>query len=167
MSTTIMRNKIVYLDITVVDDLENIIESTDGQQAFSYLHGRGNLLAPLEHALENKTAGFETSVFIHAEDSFGNFHQDLVIDVPQQQFTAEVNIEEGEYVQLQGPNGMMAFKIERIYNNHIRLNANHPLADKALTFFVKVLAVRDAHKDEVKHRWSHPAGHHLMVAGAP
>lgn len=149
--------------MTVIDDQGFIIESTDGQNAFSYLHGRGNLLTPLEEALENQMAGFETSISIAAGKSFGRYHPELVIDVPREQFNVDVKIKKDQSVQAQGPNGMITFIIEQINDNYIRLNANHPLADKALTFMVKVLQVRDAHKDEVRHRRPHPGGHHLMI----
>ncbi len=162
--SAIKRNKIVYLDMAVFDDKGAVIESTDRQNAFSYLHGRGNLLGALEEVLEGQVPGFETCVSVGAEKSFGYSDSELIIDVPAKQFTSDAKLEEGEFVQAKGPNGIMSFRVERVFNDHVRLNANHPLANKSLTFTLKVLEVREAHKDEVRHKRPHPGGHHLMVS---
>lgn len=160
----IKRNKIVFLDIAVIDDKGVVIESTDRSNAFCYLHGRGNLLPALEDVLENKRPGFEAEITLKPEHSFGAYLPELAINVPKSQLTNGVTIEKGECVQAEGPNGLMTFEIEVVEESSVRLNANHPMAGKLLTFVLKVLEVRDAHKDEVKHRRPHPGGHHLMVA---
>lgn len=159
----IRRNKIVFLDMTVLDNEGHILESTDGSNAFSYLHGRGNLLPVLEEALDGQDLGFETCIDVTADQAFGAHDPALCIEVPAdclQDTAAAV----GQMVQAQGPHGPMNFTIVEVRENSLLLDANHPLAGRDLTFLIKVLAVRDAHKDEVKHRRPHPAGHHLMVS---
>lgn len=164
MMSVIKRNKIVFLDLTVLDENAAVVETTDGQNAFCYLHGRGNLLPALEEVLEGQQEGYEAKLSLPPEKAFGMYTQDLVLQIPKQQLTVDVELVLGECVQAQGPNGMMRFEIKAIEGDQVRLDANHPLAGKTLTFMLKVLAVRDAHKDEVKHRRPHPGGHHLMVS---
>lgn len=163
---SIARNRVVFLDIAVLNDQGNQIESTEGREPFSYLHGRGNLLPALEKSLDDQLSGFECEVTLAPEDAFGAYRPELAIDIKRNQLSAEVRIEKGQYIQAQGPHGIMEFQIEQIDGSRIRLNANHPLAGRKITFLLKVLAVRKPHKDEVRHRRPHPAGHHLMVAGA-
>ncbi len=163
---SITRNRIVYLDMTVIDNEGVAVESTDGADAFCYLHGRGNLLPSLEHALENQQAGFERELKLSPEQAFGDFHPELVVDISRAQLSSEVKIEVGERIQTHGPHGVMEFKIDHINGDSVRLNANHPLAGKELTVLLKVLDVREPHRDEIRHRRPHPAGHHLMVVGS-
>ncbi len=149
----------------VVDDQGTLVETTDGKEAFSYVHGRGNLLPALEQCLVNQIAGFESEITLQAEQAFGVYHTELAIDIKPEQLSYDVTLKKGEYIQATGPHGMMQFQIEGFDKKSIRLNANHPLAGKNLTFFLKVLAVKEPHKDEIRHKRPHPAGHHLMVAG--
>ena len=160
----IKRNKIVFLDLLIFDAAGTVVESTEKKGAFCYLHGRGNLLPALEDALDNQQIGFETEITLEPQQAFGEFRPELVVDVPKSQLTDGVNAAQGECVQADGPNGIMTFEIEQVEDDQVRLNANHPLAGLSLTFVLKVLEVRTAHKDEVKHRRPHPGGHHLMVA---
>lgn len=162
---TITRNKLVLLDLAVLDDQGNMLETTEGQEPFSYLHGRGNLLPAIENLLEDQSAGFECQAVLKPGQAFGAYRPELVVDIKRRQLSPDVSIEKGEYVQAQGPHGVMEFQIEQIEGTQIRLNANHPLAGRNITFLLKILAVRVPHKDEVRHRRPHPAGHHLMVAG--
>jgi len=157
------RNKIVYLDLTVIDDQGQVVETTDGSEAFCYVHGRGNLLPAIESLIENQQVGFECKAVLQPEQAFGEYYPELQVNVARQQLSLDVMPRRGEVVQTHGPNGVMAFKIEEIYDNHVKLNANHPLAGKALMIYLKVLDVTKPHKDEVRHGRPHPAGHHLMV----
>lgn len=160
----IRRNKLVYLDMTVLDEQGAVIESTDGRPAFCYLHGRGNLLPALEAVLQGRLPGFATRITLPPEQAFGPRHADLTVQASRANFSAAVHLRPGEFVQMPGPNGTFAMRIEAVADDHVRLDANHPYAGKTLTFLLKVLQVRDAHKDEVRHRQPHPGGHHLMVA---
>lgn len=160
---TIKRNKIVFLDMTVFDENGLLVETTRNQGAFCYLHGRGNLLPSLESALDGQPQGFETELMLQPKNAFGKRHMDLVINVPLQQIPGEVSIKRGERVQINGFEGVVSFVIQENKGNNVVLDANHPLAGKALKFSLKVKAIRDARRDEVKHRRPYPGGHHLMV----
>jgi FKBP-type peptidyl-prolyl cis-trans isomerase SlyD len=72
--------------------------------------------------------------------------------------------EVGERVQVQGPDGVIEFTITAASESDVTLDANYPLAGHTLTIDVTVGQVREAHKDEVRHKRLHHAGHHLMVA---
>lgn len=160
----IRRNKIVYLDMTVMDEQNTVLESTDGQTPFSYLHGRNNLLPALEDALQGQTLGFETSISLVPEQAFGLHQDDCQLEVPIENFSTDVTLQTGGWVEVQGPHGKMSLQIVGVTETHVNLDANHPYAGKTLIFLLKVLQIRDAHKDEVRHRQPHPGGHHLMVS---
>jgi FKBP-type peptidyl-prolyl cis-trans isomerase SlyD len=53
----------------------------------------------------------------------------------------------------------MYARIDKIENDKVRLNFNHPLAGKELHFAVKVVGVRDATTEEKEHGHAHGPGH--------
>lgn len=160
----VKRNKIVYLDLTVRDTNGDVVDSSSEVGEFSYLHGRGNLIPALESAIDGQSVGFSTSITVEAKEAFGEYIDDLITTVPRGSFSPEVTLTPGEQVQFNGPDGMVALTIQQLGEDEVILDGNHPLAGQPLTFDLTVKAVRDAHKDEVKHRRAHPAGHHLMVS---
>ena len=149
----------------ILDDNGSVVETTEGKEPFSYIHGRGSLLPALEFYLENKSAGFEYEITLEPDQAFGRYYPELVINIPRSQLSPCVNAKKGEFIQAQGPHGMMQFKIKALEHERVCLDANHPLAGKTLTFLLKILAVKKPHRDEIRHKRPHPAGHHLMVAG--
>lgn len=164
MNDQVKRNKIVYLDLTIKNAAGEILETTQDAGEFSYLHGRGNLLPALENVLEGQRPGFSTSLTLAPEAAFGEYQEDLLVRVPTASLNPDVPQKIGEAVQFQGPDGMAILVIKSIDDTEAVLDGNHPLAGQTLQFELTIKAVRDAHKDEVKHRRPHPAGHHLMVS---
>lgn len=160
----VKRNKIVFLDLIITTAEGELVDTTAEGGEFSYLHGRGNLLPAVEDAVNGQPAGFSTSVTVPPADAFGYYLDDLITEVPRNSFSPEVSLTAGEPVQFNGPDGIVAMTIIDFNDDQVTLDGNHPLAGKTLTFDLTVKAIRDAHKDEVKHRRPHPAGHHLMVS---
>ena len=56
---TIAQQKVVTIHYKVVDvDSGEVIDSSEGGQPMTYLHGAQNIIPGLEQALEGKQAGF-------------------------------------------------------------------------------------------------------------
>lgn len=159
----VRRNRIVFVHMHVHDESGNLLQSTDADGPFAYLHGHGNLIEKLETALDGLLPGESCKIDISPDDGYGDRVEDAVIDVPRETLAEDMVVEIGTLVAANGPDGQMEFTIIDIKDDIVTLDANHPLAGKNLTFSLIVEAVREAHKDEIKHKRPHPAGHHLMV----
>ena len=158
----VRRNRIVLVHMQVHDQSGNLLQSTE-DEPFAYLHGHGNLIEKLETALEGLMPGESCSIDVSPDDGYGHRVEDAVIDVPRESLAEDMAVEIGTMVAASGPEGQMEFTIIEIKDDIVTLDANHPLAGKELNFSLTVSAVREAHKDEIKHKRPHPAGHHLMV----
>lgn len=146
----------------VHDQSGNLLKNTE-DEPFAYLHGHGNLILKLETALEGLMPGESCKIDVSPDDGYGHRVEDAVIEVPRETLAEDMEVEIGTMVAAAGPEGQMEFTIVDIQDDIVTLDANHPLAGKELTFSLNVSAVREAHKDEIKHKRPHPAGHHLMV----
>ena len=140
-----------------------MLDTTQNDEALAYLHGHGNLIVGLERAREGRAEGECFAVTIAPEDAYGAHDPGGLIDVPRSSLSDEVEVEVGNQVQAQGPEGRIEFTIVNFDDEVVTLDGNHPLAGQTLHFEVEVGAIRDAHADEIKHHRVHPAGHHLMV----
>jgi FKBP-type peptidyl-prolyl cis-trans isomerase SlyD len=155
----IEKNTAVTLRFKVTDALGKLIE--ESKEPMVYLHGGyGNTLPKIEEALDGKEAGYQVTLALPPEDAFGLRDEELVRTIPRSQFPAGVKV--GGQLEGQGSDGRtQVFNVAKIKGQVVILDANHPLAGKALRFAIKVTDVRAATDEEINHRHVHGEhGHH-------
>jgi FKBP-type peptidyl-prolyl cis-trans isomerase SlyD len=158
----IEKNIVVRLEYVLTDDDGVVIDTTEGR-GFEYIHGHGNLLAPLEAHLEGLCEGAGFELTIEPEMAYGLHDESAVITVPRARFAPEVVLVPGNMVETLGPEGRIELMILAVDGDEVAVDLNHPLAGLRLHFAGTVGVLRAAHADEIKHGRVHPGGHHLMV----
>src|SRR3569833_3100954 len=63
--------KAVTIKYTLRDEEGAVLDSTEGRDPLTYLHGAGNLVPGVEEALEGKSAGDEIKVTVPPEKGYG------------------------------------------------------------------------------------------------
>ena len=149
----IEKNTAVTLRFKLSDAQGKLIE--DNKEPMVYLHGGyGNTLPKIEEALEGQDAGYQATLALAAEDAFGLRDESLVQTIPRSQFPPGVKV--GGQLEGQGSDGRkQAFYVAKIKGDTVILDANHPLAGKALRFTLKVVSVRLASDEEIAHQHVH------------
>jgi FKBP-type peptidyl-prolyl cis-trans isomerase SlyD len=153
------HGRVVSLHYTLTDDLGVLLDSSRGQESFSYLHGYGSIIPGLESALEGCEAGFNSAIHVAPADGYGEYNPQAVFGVPREQFPPTEDIQAGMQVQGEGEHGVMNFTVVDVNDQEVMLDANHPMAGKTLHFEVEVLEVRDATQQELAHAHVHAHGH--------
>jgi FKBP-type peptidyl-prolyl cis-trans isomerase SlyD len=146
----IEKEKYVNIDYVLKDDSGEVIDSTEGGDSMSYIHGMGALIIGLENELEGKTSGAEISVIIPPESAYGLRDDDLLEEVPLADLEGIENIHEGMQLQAQSPHGLRIYTVAQINADSVMMDGNHPLAGENLHFHVKVNEVRDATAEELE-----------------
>ena len=129
--------------------------------SLAYLHGGYDGIFPkVEAALDGQEPGFATTLELSAEDAFGAHDASLVRTIPKSEFPPGVKV--GGRLQGAGADGQpQVFNVVKIKGDTVILDANHPLAGKALRFTLKVTDVRLASEEEIAHQHVHGEhGHH-------
>lgn len=155
----IEKNTAVTLRFKVSDTQGKLIE--DNKDPMVYLHGGyGNTLPKIEEALEGKEPGFQVTLALPPEDAFGLRDEGLMCTIPRSQFPPGVKV--GGHLEGQGSDGRtQLLNVVKIKGDIVILDANHPLAGKALRFTLKVMDVRQASEEEIAHQHVHGEhGHH-------
>ena len=156
----ISKHKAVAIEYTLTNDSGEVIDSSEGQDPLTYLHGAGNLISGLEQALEGKSAGEELKVTISPEDAYGERIDELIQIVPRDRFEGADELEVGMRFHASSDHGETLVTITEVTEDEVTVDGNHPLAGETLHFEVKVVEVRDASEDEVAHGHIHgPGGH--------
>ena len=157
----ISRNKVVRFDYTLTDDSAQILDSSEGGEPLTYLHGSGNIIPGLESALEGKRAGESLSVHVAAAEAYGERDDALVQSVPREMFEDSDSIQVGMQFQSGDPDGnTRVVTVVSTDAASITVDGNHPLAGVPLNFAVTIVEVRDASSEELMHGHVHgPGGH--------
>lgn len=158
---TITQHKVVSIHYKVVDTASSEeIDSSDGGEPMTYLHGANNIIPGLEQALEGKVIGDEVEVTVEPADAYGEYSDDRIQQVPIEAFAEMEKVEPGMMVTAESDDGQVNLMVTEVDETTVTVDANHPLAGKSLTFDVKIAAVRDASEEEISHGHVHgPGGH--------
>jgi FKBP-type peptidyl-prolyl cis-trans isomerase SlyD len=156
----IAKNKVVTIDYTLKDDQNSVIDTSEGQEPLSYIHGAGNLIPGLEKALSGKEPGDALQVSVAPDEAYGTRDEALVQAIPRTRFERADEIEVGMQFQTGSDSGSQVVTVVGVDGDNISIDGNHPLAGMTLNFDVKIVDVRDATPDEITHGHVHgPGGH--------
>jgi FKBP-type peptidyl-prolyl cis-trans isomerase SlyD len=152
---------VVSLEYTLTDDDGEVIDTSEGGEPLTYLHGTGSIIPGLESVLTGRVAGDALQVTVAAKDGYGEHDDALVTEATRSQFPKGAKLEVGMQFEASGPEGRQVVTISSIDGDSVVLDANHPLAGKTLHFDVKIVEVRAATEQELHHGHVHgPGGHH-------
>ncbi len=166
MSTIIEQDRAVRIHYHLTDADQQVIDSSEGREPLSYLHGHGTLVPGVEAALAGLKAGDEVDAVVAPEDGYGVRDPELDIRVPIDVFEESVRDKLGAGATFEGPHpthdGQSArFSIIEVADGQVMATANHPLAGVTLHFKLQVVDVREATAEELAHGHIHgPGGHH-------
>ncbi len=156
----IAQNTVASFHYTLTDDAGTVIDSSEGREPLTYLHGSGQIVPGLEKQMAGHAAGDEFSADVVPEEGYGPRHEQLVQEVPREAFQGVADIQPGMQFQGRGPEGVINVTVTRIEDDKVHIDGNHPLAGQTLHFAVKVTDVREASAEELEHGHVHGEGGH-------
>jgi FKBP-type peptidyl-prolyl cis-trans isomerase SlyD len=156
----ISENSVVSFHYTLTDSTGKVIDTSQGNEPLTYLHGVGQIVPGLENALIGKAPGDKLDVEVAAEDGYGEHQEFMVQQVPREAFQGVDVIEPGMQFQAQTPQGGMTVTVTAVTDTTVTVDGNHPLAGQGLFFAVEVVSVRDATTEEREHGHVHGHGGH-------
>lgn len=151
---------VVNIHYTLKDDAGSVLDSSEGQESLAFLCGAQNIVVGLENALLGKSVGDKLEVSVSPEEGYGEKQDEMVQEVPRDNFQGIDTIEVGMEFMAQAPWGQQAVKVIAVADEFVTVDGNHPLAGKTLNFDVEVVGVRAATEEELEHGHSHGEGGH-------
>jgi len=155
----IAAQKAVTIGYTLKDDAGKVLDSSDGGEPLTYLHGAGDIVPGLEKALDGKQVGDALSVSLSPEEAYGQRDERQVRNVPLRKLP-KGKVEVGMQYEVTTEAGPMLALVTAVRGDYATIDANHPLAGMRLHFDVKVVEVRDATAEELEHGHVHGAADH-------
>ena len=120
----------------------SVFDSSEGRDPLEFTVGAGHVIVGLDKELPGMAVGEEKTVTIQPDEAYGHIQPQARQDVPRDQFPDHIPLEVGTQLQMQTPDGRaVGVMIAEVGDEVVTLDANHPLAGKALTFAFSVVSV--------------------------
>jgi len=156
----IAQNSVVAFHYTLTNDAGEVLDSSEGRDPLTYLHGSGNIIPGLEKELEGHGSGDKLKVAVDPTEGYGEVQPALVQEVPRDAFQGVDEVEPGMQFQAQTQEGPLMVTITKVEGDTVTVDGNHPLAGEKLNFDVEIAEVREATEEEVTHGHVHGEGGH-------
>ena len=122
----------------------SVFDSSEGHDPISFTIGGGEVIAGFENAVEGMSLGEKKTSRMEPADAYGDRREELVFTVGKDQLP-EGDIEVGDMLQVGFPDGSSsAVTVAAMDDDSVQLDANHPLAGKALTFELELISIESA-----------------------
>lgn len=162
----VSKNKVVSVLYTLrTQENGEIVEQTPEDKPLTFLFGRGAMLEKFEQNLENLAQGDKFSFHLTSEEGYGEYHDELLVDIPISVFQTDGKIDEqfvyvGATIPMQDNHGNHMFgTVKEIAETSIKMDFNHQMAGKDLYFEGSIKEIREASEEEIEHGHVHHNGH--------
>ena len=153
-----MTRHVVSFHYTLRDPAGNVLDTSAGGAAVTYLEGAGQIIDGLDTQLRGVAAGTKTQVHVPAAQAYGEHDPAQVQRVKRSQLPVEGEIKIGDQFQTGSDQFSPVVTVVGLEADTVMLDANHPLAGEDLTFEVEIISVREATAEELSHGHAHGAG---------
>lgn len=144
---------------------QELLEKTSADNPLSYIHGMGMMLPGFEKQLFDKKVGDKFDFVLKCEDAYGEYKEDLCIDLSKEMFLNEKKefdenvIFKGNVLPMVDSEGnRLQGLVLDITDDTVTMDFNHPMAGEDLHFVGEVLAVREATEDDINRFFSSSCG---------
>jgi peptidylprolyl isomerase len=119
-----------------------VFDSSAGRDPMSFTIGGGQVIPGFEEAVIGMAIDDKKNVTIPVDKAYGPRNEELVMTVPKDQVPPDLNPEVGQKLQMQGPNNTpVVVEVTEVAEEHIKLDANPPLAGKDLIFDLELVEI--------------------------
>lgn len=135
--------KVHYTGTLTEDGTE--FDSSEGREPLEFTLGEGQLIPGFEQAVIGLEEGDETTVDIESGDAYGQRREDLELEVAKSDLPDNIEPKVGMQLQMQQQENGQAIPVQitAVEDELVKLDANHPLAGKDLTFDIELLEIVD------------------------
>ena len=119
-----------------------IFDSSEGRDPLPVTLGSGQVIVGFEEAVIGMSVGETKTVNIPHDKAYGSYDEAKVIDFPADRIPSDIEPEVGMKLQLQNQEGHpFTVLVTEITEEHIKLDANSPLAGQDLVFDIELMTI--------------------------
>lgn len=144
------RPKVYTVDYVLKNAEGVVVDTSRGGEPLVFMEGAKQVVLGLEKAISGREAGETLSISVPPAMAYGERKEELVSQVPLEQFDAPDKVTKGTIFQTQSGDQRVVVRVLEVKDGQVWVDANHPLAGFTLDFEVEVKSVREASNEEMK-----------------
>ncbi len=142
MSSSVQNGDTIKVHYTGRFEDGMIFDSSMGGNPLEFTLGNHEVIRGFENAALGMAVGDTKTVSIEPKDAYGDYNENLVVDMPREYFPEEISPEVGMRLIIVDNNGEeLPVVVSDIHDESVRLDANHPLAGKKLIFDIELVEI--------------------------
>lgn len=123
----------------------SIFDSSKQREPLEFEVGSGMVIPGFDDGVMNMKVGDVKTINIPFAEAYGPVQEEMIIDFPRNQFPEDMQPEAGMQLQMSDKSGQNFPVVVVSANDEIvKLDANHPLAGKDLTFELELMEISSA-----------------------
>ena len=139
---TAQQGDTVKIHYTGTLDDGTVFDSSEGKDPLEFTIGSGQVIPGFDEGVMGMNLGDSKNIHILPEKAYGERKEEMVMSVPIDQVPPDLNPEAGQKLQMGGPNGqLVVVEVLEVTGEFIQLDANPPLAGKALNFDIELVEI--------------------------
>lgn len=120
-----------------------VFDSSRSRDPLQFSIGAGQVIPGFETAVIGMAPGESKTATISSDKAYGPHRQEMVMVVERHQIPADIPLDVGQQLQLQGPQGQVVpVLVTELSETEVTLDANHPLAGEDLTFEIELVGIQ-------------------------
>lgn len=143
MSTAAAGNTVrVHYTGTLTDG--TVFDSSAGRDPLQFTIGSHEVIPGFESGVTGMALNEKKRLNIAAADAYGERRDDLLFNFPRTELPAGFEPRQGQQLQMRNEKDFsFMVTVSEISDDHLVLDANHPLAGKDLTFDIELVEIVD------------------------
>ena len=144
MTDTIKKGDKVKISYTGKLEDGNVFDSSEDRAPLSFEVGANQVIPGFDKAVEGMKKDEEKTFTLKVDEAYGPIKEELVQEFPRDKLPDKPEPKEGMMLIMQAPTGQqIPAKIIEVNDGTVKIDINHPLAGKALTFEIKVVGINE------------------------
>ena len=121
----------------------SVFDSSAGGEPLSFTLGAGDVIPGFDRGVTGMAEGDERTIEIPAEEAYGEYRDDLAVQVDRRQLPPGLEPEVGQRLQVgMEDGGVLEVVVTEVGDEAVTLDANHPLAGEDLVFDIALVEVQ-------------------------
>lgn len=132
----------VQVHYTGTLDSGEVFDSSREREPLAFTVGAGQMIPGFEEAVRGMKLNETKKVTLDPEQAYGEVVEEMIQKVPMEQLPPEIKPHVGQQLSSQMPDGrQIVVHVKDVQEDHIVIDANHPLAGQSLTFEIEVVGI--------------------------
>lgn len=119
-----------------------VFDSSEGKDPLEVKLGQGNFIPGFEKGLLEMEVNEKKTVTIPRDEAYGDVQKELFQAINKEELPENINPEVGMGLVARNPDGSeRQLRVAEVNDDHIVIDANHPLAGQDLIFELEVVGI--------------------------